>query len=385
MSRMDWSRPAAELAAAVAPRGSRWRQEVANIPRHLLVPHWWDNPSGEHYVRYAGPLEPEQWLRAAYSDRTLTTQVGRLHADHAQVGDYPDQDKPTSSSTMPSLVVRMLQYADIYDGADVLDVATGSGYSAALLSRSLGDVHVTSVDVDPYLVEAATERLDAIGLRPRVLTADATGPLPGIYDSIVSMVSVWPIPASWLTALRPGGRLVTTLANTSLIITANRTGDDGPWAAMGRVEWERAAFMSSRSGPGYPPGIRNLFAETWEREGEEVTQGRYPVLPVNWNWELPAMLEVMAPGIEHNYETGPDGWRTARMVHADGSWARAVGQEDGLPTVHQGGPQRLWTTLDDIRHQWVVAGDLPLRGSTVLVSPEGRIRLQRGDWSAWIT
>ncbi|WP_327103461.1 hypothetical protein [Nonomuraea glycinis] len=40
----------------------------------------------------------------------------------------------------------MLRHGDIYDGAHVLDVATGSGYSAALLAHLLGDQRVTSIE-----------------------------------------------------------------------------------------------------------------------------------------------------------------------------------------------------------------------------------------------
>lgn len=384
---MDWSRHAHEMAGVVAPRGSRWRGPVADVPRHLFVPRWWSRASGDgpYWELRDGPADPERWLATAYSDQTLVTQVGGSHADHARPGERSKEPRPTSSSTLPSLVVRMLRHADVYDGADVLDVATGSGYSAALLSRSLGDSRVTSVDVDPYLVEVAAERLDGVGLRPAMLTADATGPLPGTYDRIVSMVSVWPIPPSWLTVLRPGGRLVTTMANTSLIITANGTDDDGPFAAIGRVEWDRATFMSTRSGPGCPARDRRPFDEIREREGEEVSRGRYPVIQVGWAWDLAAMFEVTAPAVEHGYEESEDGRRTALMVHADGSWARATGQGDEPPVVHQGGPRRLWGVLDDIRHRWVTEGELPVRGATAYVAPGGQVLLVRGSWRAWIT
>ena len=147
---------------------------------------------------------------------------------------------PTSSSTLPGLIVRLAQHAYLADGGDVLDVGTGSGYGCALLAARLGTEHVTSVDVDPYLTGAAAERLDSVGLRPTVLTVDATGALPGTYDRIMATVAVRPVPASWLTALRPGGRLVTTIARTGLILTADKTDDGG---AMGRIEWDRAGFM----------------------------------------------------------------------------------------------------------------------------------------------
>jgi protein-L-isoaspartate O-methyltransferase len=106
-----------------------------------------------------------------------------------------------------------------------------------LLVARLGAEHVTSVDVDPYLTASASERLDSVGLRPTVLTVDATGPLLGMYDRIITTVAVRPVPASWLAALRPGGRLVTTIAGTGLILTADKTDDGG---ALGRIEWDRA-------------------------------------------------------------------------------------------------------------------------------------------------
>src|SRR5690606_40971428 len=131
------------------------------------------------------------------------------------------------SSTLPSLLLRMFGHAEIHDGVEVLDVGTGCGYGAALLARRLGDDRVTSVDVDPYLTKAAAERLDLIGLHPRIVTADATGPLTGEYDRIVATVSVRPIPPSWLQVLRPGGRLVTTIADTTIIVVADKTPDGG--------------------------------------------------------------------------------------------------------------------------------------------------------------
>jgi protein-L-isoaspartate O-methyltransferase len=144
-------------------------------------------------------------MRAAYSDKTLVTEVGGLHADHAKPGEQPPPlGRATSSSTLPSLVLQMLGHAQVFDGADVADVATGSGYSAALLAHSLGGSHVTSVDINPYLTSAAEARLHSLGLAPEFITCDATGPLPGTYDRIVSMTSVRPVPASWLKALRPG-------------------------------------------------------------------------------------------------------------------------------------------------------------------------------------
>jgi protein-L-isoaspartate O-methyltransferase len=380
---MSWQEHAATLADAVTHRGSRWRDPVAGTPRHLLVPKWWDGRDMRNWTLRDGPASQDEWMRAAYSDETLLTEVGGLHADHARPGDHPD-GPPTSSSTLPGLVVRMLRHAQVYDGCDILDVATGPGYSAALLSKRLGDSHVTSVDVNPYLTKAAEDRLAGIGHAPEVLTADATGPLPGSYDRIVAMASFRPVPASWLAALRPGGRLVTVIGRTSLILTANKT-SGGDWAAIGRIEWDRAMFMPARPG-GYSgeTRARSVRDEVDARARGRTTMGRYPVVNISDAWELISILEVTAPGIEHDYRTDADGHRTAWMIHPDGSWARATGPEEESPQVTQGGPRRLWDILDDLRGYWLSHGYFQLYGATAYIRHDGTIRLARGKWRGTI-
>ncbi|MEU8061386.1 hypothetical protein [Microbispora bryophytorum] len=82
---MDWSLHARALADRVTRPASRWRDAVAETPRHLLVPRWWA-PGPYDWTVQDGPADPERWMRAAYSDRTLMTQMGPLHADHADPG-----------------------------------------------------------------------------------------------------------------------------------------------------------------------------------------------------------------------------------------------------------------------------------------------------------
>ena len=376
----DWEPRAQRLADQVTDPPSRWRAPVAATPRHLLVPRWWQRAAKQWELR-DGPADQPGWLDAAYHDQTLVTRVGSAHADHAQPDDHPT-GLATSSSTLPSLVVRMLRHARVYDGADILDVGTGTGYATALLAHRLGAGHVTSIDVDSYLTKAAAERLDAIGMHPQIITCDATGALPGAYNRIVSMVSVRPIPPSWLAALRSGGRLVTTITGMTVIITADKRQDG---TAVGQVEWDRAGFMATRHGADYPPDLHARFGTVPDQDGEQITKGRYPVVNVSEAWELQSVLSVLAPGIEHYYQQDDDGRRTAWMVHADGSWARASVIGEQPPIVHQGGPRRLWDILDQTRQYWLSHGYFQLYGAKALITPDGSIHLQRGHWQATIT
>lgn len=371
---MDWGPHAAALAAATVHPASRWHAPIASVPRHVFTPRWWRNlPEAGGWTLRDGAADIDRWMSAAYSDRTLVTRVGGRHADLAEDGDHPE-GMPTSSSTLPGLVVAMYQHAMLAEDLDVLCV-TGTGYGTALLARRFGDHRVTSIDVDAYGVDAARHRLGAIGLRPQLAVCDITGPLPGRYDRIAATVSVQGIPASWLTALRPGGRLVATLAGTGLVITADMRPDGG---ARGVVAQTRAGFMAARAGDDYPPPPDTRHA--WTEDGDEVRTALYPVVQVAEAWELSSMLALTAPGTRHEWHETADGMRTAVMTHPDGSWARATGHRGHRPTVHQAGPRRLWDTLDDIRHAWLSDGGLPVYGARVAIDPDGTLHLSRGAW-----
>ncbi|HUY50985.1 MAG TPA: methyltransferase domain-containing protein [Streptosporangiaceae bacterium] len=377
---MDWQPRAIALAEQVTHAVSRWREPVAVTPRHLLVPRWW-TATGDGWELRDGPADLPAWLDAAYTDQTLVTQVGALHADLATTGQRA-AGRPASSSTLPSLAVQMYRHARITDAADVLDVGTGSGYGAALLTYRLGPQHVTSIDIDPYLTKAAAERLDGIGLLPHVATCDATGPLPGDYDRIVSMAAVRPVPPSWLATLRPGGRLVTTITGTTAILAADKR-EDG--RAFGRIERDWAGFMAVRHGPGYPPQPGDGREELLNGDGEHVAPGRYPLVIPEDAWELRTMLSIELPGITSHHRTAPDGTATVWLVHADGSWARAEGKPGKpAPLVHQSGPRRLWDLLDELRDRWLAEAALPVYGALAMIEADGTIKLARGAWRATI-
>ncbi|MEZ7007459.1 protein-L-isoaspartate(D-aspartate) O-methyltransferase [Streptomyces sp. AD55] len=341
------------------------------------MPGWWERDDTDGWRLHSGPDDPAAWLETAYSDRTLVTQVGGHHADLVGQAPVLAGGRPASSSTLPSLVVRMYRHAMISDSDDIL-VTTGSGYGTALACARLGADRVTSIDVDEHLVRLATDRLALHGEAPRILVRDITGPLPGRYDRIVTTVSVRQIPVSWLRALRPGGRLVTTVSGTGLILTADKNADGG---ATGRVEWDRAGFMGARHGDDHHRLDDSVWKEAGEGDGEETSTSRYPLLDPQDAWDVMSMLELTCPGIDYRVrEAG--GTRTVWLLHPDGSWARAsaTGFLDS-PVVHESGPQRLWDRLERIRHRLNRSGSLPVHGARVSITPDGETTLSRGSWS----
>lgn len=274
----EWVAHAARLAGVCAEFDASWADIVGKVPRHNFVPRWFEDGDREWRLQ-DGPSDPQQWMDAAYSPRSLVTRVGGLHADLCSgptaVGG------PTSAITDAREVVVMLRSGEINSDSQVLCVA-GSGYAAA------------AIDIDPYLVSSATEHLASIGLAPVVQEYSITGDLPGEFDRIISTVSVRPIPPSWLSALRPGGRLVTSIAGTSLLVTANKTEDGG---AAGMIEHVDAAFMAARGGEDEPDEALNaLFEQVRDQDGEQVTTSRFPVPVGPLPWELRSVLEPSALG-----------------------------------------------------------------------------------------
>lgn len=107
----------------------------------------------------------------------------------------------------PKLEARVLQELELDRNDAVLEVGTGSGYMTALLARCCAAV--TTVEAVPRLSAEAAVRLARAGIVNAQLEVGdgARGWRDGQYDTIVLTGSTPVLPDSWLTQLKPGGRL----------------------------------------------------------------------------------------------------------------------------------------------------------------------------------
>src|SRR5439155_20867232 len=121
----------------------------------------------------------EEWLRAVYHDEALLT-------------DSDDHNIATSSCSAPSVVAVMLESSQASEGDTVLEIGTGTGWTAGLLAHGLGSDAVTSVDIHPGCVAQARERLDRLGLTPTLAVADGYHGYPAhaLYDRIIATASL---------------------------------------------------------------------------------------------------------------------------------------------------------------------------------------------------
>jgi protein-L-isoaspartate O-methyltransferase len=137
----------------------RVRLHLAAPLRALLLPDL-----HQPLISGADPQHREQWLDAVYRDQTLITKVVQVQFQPPLApGSYPMY---TCSSTAPALMLSMLEALNVTDDSQVLEIGTGTGYNAALLCQRLGSDRVTSVDIDPELIELARARLAANGYHP---------------------------------------------------------------------------------------------------------------------------------------------------------------------------------------------------------------------------
>lgn len=114
-----------------------------------------------------------------------------------------------SSLSEPSLTAAMINLLNLTGEENVLDVGTGSGYTAAVLSKCAKEVH--TIDYDEKLSETAAQRLEKLGFDAvKVHTGDgAMGVLDHApYDAILVTVGVVEIPQALFDQLKERGRIV---------------------------------------------------------------------------------------------------------------------------------------------------------------------------------
>ena len=125
---------------------------------------------------------------------------------------YDDQPLPIGEGqtiSQPFMVAAMTEALELTGSERVLEVGTGSGYQAAILSRLAREVH--TVENHAALAAAAAERLERLGCSNlRVHTGDGTLGLEEFapFDAIVVTAAAPRIPPPLVEQLAEGGRLI---------------------------------------------------------------------------------------------------------------------------------------------------------------------------------
>ncbi|WBP89402.1 rRNA adenine N-6-methyltransferase family protein [Kitasatospora cathayae] len=350
-------------------RTPQWRDAVLAVPRHALLPSFYTTADGAdgitRYTAVSRDTDAQRWLRLAYENTTWVTQLD--HGTTKPTGE-PCTGTPTSSSTLPGVVVRMLEELDVQDQMKVLEVGTGTGYSTALLCARLGDRYVTSVEHDAALSAADGERLASVGYRPRLVVGDGAEGSPdgGPYGRIIATYSPSRVPSAWLAQALPGAVIL-----VSLVGSLDAYGyvklhvSDGE--AQGRFLNSDVSFMPSRETlrPAIGPLMRAAV------QARDKATGLDPAIHPDL-LDDPAFLwsaQLAMPGTTR-LRLAADRVAGQWFLHPDGSWAVLESWNDGTTRAFQGGPRALWTELEASASTWLSNGRPGLERYGLTVTPE---------------
>lgn len=201
--------------------------ETFYLPGDLKQPiaHKPHNPDSEH-------------LKLIYSKHSLITRI--------------TDGKPSSSTSEPMLMALMLELLALSPNLKVLEIGTGTGYNAALISEIVGNqTLVVSVDIQED-VTAQTKRLLSDAGYPNINLVLRDG-FYGVqeeapYDRIVATVGTQDLSPYWVDQLSTSGFMILPLYQ-------------GGWNPLVKVWWQDDTLKGKVVGiSGFMPFQGNEFA-----------------------------------------------------------------------------------------------------------------------------
>jgi len=269
---------------------------------------------------------------------------------------------PTAWLPAPGALVRVLAALDISSTHRILLLGSGEGYSAALLAARHGGTGITTVGSDRRAVELARSRLAAAGMR--TLIGDPQLGIQGErFDRIISTTLQPAVPRPWLRQAMPGCRIVLPLSTgfegrALAWLTASGTG--GAYGRLSNIDPGipaearnlRAMAMIRRASVRYDGALRKSALRPDQLRGNDVRAVLGLLLPDLVAWPVPVDRQ---PGLFVG-------------SRSRSSWARVCA--DGW--VREGGPGRLWDSVEQAYKLWRDAGSPTPADLTISITPDGR-------------
>ena len=146
-----------------------------SVPRHLFV--------------------PVEYRRGSYFDQPLPIGLGQ-------------------TISQPYIVALMTEMLDVDNNDIVLEIGTGSGYQAAVLSTIVKELY--TIEIIEELGLQASERLKRLGydnVKVKISDGGLGWPEKAPFDVIIVTAAAPKIPEPLIKQLKPGGRMVIPVDN----------------------------------------------------------------------------------------------------------------------------------------------------------------------------
>ncbi|MGK7874655.1 MAG: protein-L-isoaspartate(D-aspartate) O-methyltransferase [Xenococcaceae cyanobacterium] len=182
------------------------------------------SPQGQNFSNTADEFESqrlqmvEQQIRArGIQDRAVLEAMSKVPRHrfvdssqaHLAYRDYPLPIGHDQTISQPYIVAYMTEAAEISPDEKVLEIGTGSGYQAAVLSAIAKEVY--TIEIIPELAERARQTLSELGYKNvHVKTGDGYQGWAehGTYDAILVTAAPDHIPEPLVNQLALNGRMV---------------------------------------------------------------------------------------------------------------------------------------------------------------------------------
>src|SRR5262249_49167375 len=219
-------------------------------------------------------------------------------------------------------------------------IGTGTGYNAALLAHRLGGDRVSSVDLDPDLIDAAERAIVSAGYRVRLHAGDGYEGLAEAapFDRIIATCAITHVPPRWIHQLTPGGRIVAPLFVEGWpLAVLDKTAVD---EVTGRIDACQAAFMPLRPEVDNPLAAGRRLGRVGSGVGHYGTTDLDPHVIADADADLRLFLALHIPGLVTGRADGDRGtWITLTSPDGHAEASTTAGDDGRWDAIQHG--QRL--------------------------------------------
>lgn len=145
-------------------------------------------------------------------------------------GDYPLSIGHGQTISQPTTVMVMTQALELKKGDNVLEVGTGSGYQAAIISNIVGqNGKVTSTEILPELAKFAQDNIKKLNLKnTKIINCDGSKGYQkeSPYDKIIITAACPKIPKPLVNQLKENGIIIAPVGdlNEQVMVKARKKG-----------------------------------------------------------------------------------------------------------------------------------------------------------------